>query len=655
MSFNEKILEKTSNSYIFYKNNYYKLKEREKELKNELRTKDKELSKKKDDLSNVKKQLKEKQELVKKKHEELLSRIDDYYKLKGDYTKLYWREEWLTRRYQKDYLYFDVDSLFSKFYVNPFLKYPFEYQAKWGLELMDHLAKYLEYVADCEDEPLISIIYPIHNYEEHILDSISSVLNQTYKNFELLVIDDGSEDNTLNLLKSVKDERITVLSNEEPKGLSYCRNIALNQAKGEYIFYLDMNHSWQKRYLKAMVGAFSKLSADAIYSGYYLYDDNENNLLGMMYGVYNKALLYNKNYISLSAFAHKSCLKDDLQFDESLDSLEDWHFIACFSKNFKMYSVPILQSIYHYNKELENLIVSFDDENYEDDQIKLVHDKIGTDMADFSNRYELNKKISIIIPSYEILDDLKESIDTILSFNLDLVDIIVVDNNSNENVRNYLEYLYDEGKIKYIQNDVNYGFTYAIEQGISIADDGSDILIFNNDAILTKGALEAMQYHAYEIDDCGIVVPQQFLYGGDDRINDSSPFPDSRFEYDVTPSMAHQNIINVPIFHDGETLELSFAPFFCAYVKREVYDQSLGLDAELGRHYDSDRIFSDFVRHVQKLKIYHVSDAKVYHKTQQSTKILEEKEDEYDMIFLKNKWEDGLAKELGYENSIWKQ
>ena len=207
LSFKEKVLEKTSKSYTFYKENYYKLKNEKKELKKELKTKDKEISNKNNKLSEVKGQLKEKKDLAKKQHEELLSRIDDYYKLKEDYTKLYWREEWLTRRYQKDYLYFDVDSLFSKFYVNPFLRYPFEYQAKWGLELMDHLAKYLEYVADCEDEPLISIIYPIHNYEEHILDSISSVLNQTYKNFEMLVIDDGSEDNTLNLLKSVKDER----------------------------------------------------------------------------------------------------------------------------------------------------------------------------------------------------------------------------------------------------------------------------------------------------------------------------------------------------------------------------------------------------------------------------------------------------------------
>ena len=205
-----------------------------------------------------------------------------------------------------------------------------------------------------------------------------------------------------------------------------------------------------------------------------------------------------------------------------------------------------------------------------------------------------------------------------------------------------------------IQNDINYGFTYAVEQGISISDEGSDILIFNNDAVLTKGALEAMQFYAYELKDCGLVVPQQFMYGGDERINYSSPFADNTFETDFTISRSYVNLINMPLYHDGEILELSFAPFFCVYIKRDVYNKTLGLDSELGRHYASDRIFSYYIRHVLKLKIYHTSDAKVYHKTQSSTKKLEENEDEYDIMFKKNKWDENLAKKLGYENPIWK-
>ena len=103
MSFKEKVLEKSSNSYTFYKENYYKLKDEKKELIKELETKNNEISKRNDELTEVRGHLKEKTDLAKKQHEELLSRIDDYYKLKGDYTTIYWREEWLTRRYEKDY------------------------------------------------------------------------------------------------------------------------------------------------------------------------------------------------------------------------------------------------------------------------------------------------------------------------------------------------------------------------------------------------------------------------------------------------------------------------------------------------------------------------------------------------------------------------
>ena len=360
----------------------------------------------------------------------------------------------------------------------------------------------------------------------------------------------------------------------------------------------------------------------------------------MKFGVYNKSLLYNRNYIYLSAFSHKKSLITEIKFDESLNALEDWHFILNISNNHKMYSIPILLSKTNI-KCREN-----------EDDIELIHNLIDN-KKDFSLKYELNKKISIVIPSYELLDDLKECIDTILSFNSPLVDIIVVDNNSSDKVQEYLKTMSLEGKIKLIQNDINYGFTYAVEQGISISDKNSDIMLLNNDAVLTKGALEAMQFNAYSIDDCGVIVPQEILFNKDSRIKYNVPYANFHYECDVTPSNAHKNIINVPLFHDSEILELNFAPFFCTYIKREVYDKSLGLDPELGRHYRSDRIFSNFIRQVLKLKIYQTSDAMVYHKFQQSTKKLKSNKEEYKTIFSKNQWEPELAEKLGYKTPLW--
>lgn len=88
----------------------------------------------------------------------------------------------------------------------------------------------------------ISIIIPVFNREELIIETLESVLNQSYKNWECIVVDDKSTDNTLSILNkfAIQDERIRFLVRENgPKGASHCRNIGLDNAKGEYCIFLD--------------------------------------------------------------------------------------------------------------------------------------------------------------------------------------------------------------------------------------------------------------------------------------------------------------------------------------------------------------------------------------------------------------------------------
>ena len=128
----------------------------------------------------------------------------------------------------------------------------------------------------------------------------------------------------------------------------------------------------------------------------------------------------------------------------------------------------------------------------------------------------------------------------------------------------------------------------------------------NNDALLTLGAVENMQKAAYELPDCGIIVPQQILPGGTKTIDTHVPFAYPQYDCDVNLSAAHKNVINIPLFHSGRVVELNFAPFFCVYIKRDILDSSVGLDAEYGRHYRSDRRFCNYIRHMMNLKIYYI-------------------------------------------------
>lgn len=88
--------------------------------------------------------------------------------------------------------------------------------------------------------PLISIVMSVYNSEEYITEAIESMLNQTYRNFEFIIIDDGSTDNSLEIIKNyqISDERIVVISREN-RGLPYSLNEGIKSAKGEYIVRMD--------------------------------------------------------------------------------------------------------------------------------------------------------------------------------------------------------------------------------------------------------------------------------------------------------------------------------------------------------------------------------------------------------------------------------
>lgn len=159
------------------------------------------------------------------------------------------------------------------------------------------------------------------------------------------------------------------------------------------------------------------------------------------------------------------------------------------------------------------------------------------------------KRVSVIIPSYNSLEDLKECVESLLDLNAQKwLEIIVIDNDSDQQVVKYLSDLKRENKIKLMLNKVNYGFSYAINQGISLADSENDILLLNNDAIVTPGAIENMQKYSQKIPQCGIIIPQQILPPKTKTINTHVPYANPHHECDVSLSTHHRNIINTPIF-----------------------------------------------------------------------------------------------------------
>ena len=101
----------------------------------------------------------------------------------------------------------------------------------------------------------ISVIIPVYNVEKYIEDCLNSILVQTLKDFEIICIDDCSTDNSLQIIETYthKDKRIKILKNKKNEGPSYTRNIGIEMAQGEYIYFLDSDDMIEKNALQELL------------------------------------------------------------------------------------------------------------------------------------------------------------------------------------------------------------------------------------------------------------------------------------------------------------------------------------------------------------------------------------------------------------------
>lgn len=86
---------------------------------------------------------------------------------------------------------------------------------------------------------MLSVVMPVYNGEKYLEDAIYSVLKQTFTKYELLIIDDGSTDSSIQIIQAIKDPRIRLLRNEKNEGISFSRNVGLKEAKGDFLAWMD--------------------------------------------------------------------------------------------------------------------------------------------------------------------------------------------------------------------------------------------------------------------------------------------------------------------------------------------------------------------------------------------------------------------------------
>lgn len=129
-----------------------------------------------------------------------------------------------------------------------------------------------------KNNPLISIVMPAYNSEKYIYDSIISIINQTYSNWELIVVDDCSSDSTVAKINKIVDSRINLIRLKNNSGAAVARNIAIEKAVGQYLAFLDSDDIWHSNKLEKQLN-FMKKNNLYISSTMFANIDEDNSII----------------------------------------------------------------------------------------------------------------------------------------------------------------------------------------------------------------------------------------------------------------------------------------------------------------------------------------------------------------------------------------
>lgn len=190
--------------------------------------------------------------------------------------------------------------------------------------------------------PQVSVIIPCYNRAYIIRRAINSVLHQTFQDFEIIVVDDGSTDNTEEIIREFQenDRRIRYFCHDKNKGGSSARNTGIKLAKGQYIAFLDSDDEWLPSHLHRKVELIKEMGVDGLIGSFYTVVNSKYSLRKCLPKPFSMSII---EYIFLGLGDTRSStmvfIKKALEqvlFDEKLFKQQDWDLAIRFSNHFKI-------------------------------------------------------------------------------------------------------------------------------------------------------------------------------------------------------------------------------------------------------------------------------------------------------------------------------
>ncbi|MBO0349487.1 glycosyltransferase [Phormidium pseudopriestleyi FRX01] len=222
--------------------------------------------------------------------------------------------------------------------------------------------------------PLISVIIPVFNSQKTINETIGSVLKQTLSNLEVIVINDGSTDEGLEKIATIKDPRVQVFSYPNA-GVAVSRNRGIERARGEYISFLDADDLWTPDKLEAQLKALQENPPAAVAYSWTDYIDEAGNFLYhgshiTVNGDVTAKLLF-KNFIENGSnpLIRRHALVEVGEFDSSLPPAEDWDMWLRLAARYHFVAVPHPQILYRMSAGANSANIS----KMETQGLKVIH------------------------------------------------------------------------------------------------------------------------------------------------------------------------------------------------------------------------------------------------------------------------------------------
>ena len=422
-----------------------------------------------------------------------------------------------------------------------------------------------------DDDLLISIIIPVYNGENYLEQCLNSIKNQTYKNFEVIIVNDGSQDNTDSICKKFaqSDSRFRYFSKENG-GVSSARNFGLDNANGHYITFIDGDDWVEHNHLEILIKSITENNSDIAICSYKEFDNNidtyytivytkqEKNLLNFekmnrddFLIIFPKLMSINVCFNNAVAKLFRKELVNNLRFDTSIKYGEDLDFY--FSLYLNVESISYVDELtYVYRIHGDSTTSNFNQE-YAEQELSIFKkmfkkiQEIGLPTIHYFNKFQKllkarvdyiknkvllnehldflkniegtvtypNTLISVVIPIYNVSPYLRLCLESIENQTYPYFEVLLINDGSRDNSKDIcLEFVESDKRFKYIEQD-NAGLSSTRNTGI-LNSKGDFLTFIDGDDFIDNNYLEEL-YHTALKNDSEIVVGSYKKFNEEDN------------------------------------------------------------------------------------------------------------------------------------------